>query len=63
MKQEHILKKIWKKPELRVLCRGESEENVLAVCKHYQEAWFAGPLGIFACGKPGQVICQANDNS
>ena len=33
-KQEHILKKIWKKPELRVLCRGESEENVLDVCKH-----------------------------
>lgn len=26
-------KKIWKKPELKVICKGETEENVLAGCK------------------------------
>ncbi len=43
-KQEHISKKTWSKPELRVLCRGESEENVLGGCKDNNQPGH-GPTG------------------
>jgi len=33
VEQKNMLKKIWQKPELQVICRGTSEENVLDACK------------------------------
>ena len=54
-KQEHIVKKTWKKPELQVLSRGESEENVLAGCK----ASLLGDLGPQGSGRCNWIYaCQ-----
>ncbi len=64
IKQEHISKKIWRKPELRVLCRGESEENVLASCKSYQDTWLGnGRFGLVTCGQGGEWFCNSATNS
>ena len=55
IKQEHIAKKIWHKPELQVLCRGESEENVLGGCKIDIGYSNTGPGGFSRCRtKPPQ---------
>ena len=55
-KQEHISKKIWKKPKLRVLCRGTSEENVLSICKNDQPH-SSGP-GWNKCRHAGTPSCD-----
>ncbi|MCK5100625.1 MAG: hypothetical protein KAR45_21120 [Desulfobacteraceae bacterium] len=63
-KQKLILKKIWQKPELRVLCRGKSEENVLTACKTYRDPMFGnGPLGWITCGHAFERFCNATANS
>lgn len=61
IKQEHISKKIWYKPELRVLCRGESEENVLITCKSWKE--IAGPNGNQQCRDWGGGQCRDSASS
>lgn len=38
------IKKIWLRPQLKVLIKSESEENVLYVCKK-GDAVFSGPVG------------------
>ncbi|MCP3875010.1 MAG: hypothetical protein GY699_17895 [Desulfobacteraceae bacterium] len=63
VKQEHISKKIWQKPELKVICRGESEENVLASCKGMGSWLGSGPFGIVTCGQGGEWFCNASTNS
>ena len=47
--QEHISKKKWQKPELHVLSRGESEENVLGGCKMDIGHSNNGPGGFSRC--------------
>jgi hypothetical protein len=60
--QKKILKRAWQKPELKILCRGESEENVLASCKNHVSFMQGGPLG-WDCKSLGGLICNVNTNS
>ena len=62
-KKGHIPKKTWQKPELQVLCRGESEENVLAGCKNHGSIFGSGPFGLPGCGQGLEWICNSNTNS
>ena len=39
-------KKVWEKPKLVVLTRGEREEAVLTLCKHRENIPGSGPLGL-----------------
>ncbi len=60
--QEQIQKKLWQKPELRILCRGENEENVLASCKNHGSFFDGGPGGL-QCGDPWSWMCKDNTGS
>jgi hypothetical protein len=62
-KQEHTLKKIWQTPELRVLSKGESEENVLASCKNLGSWFGSGPFGLPGCGQGSEWVCNSAANS
>ena len=63
IKQEHTAKKKWCKPELQVLSRGESEENVLAGCKMYEHSiWGDGPGG-YQCNIWTGWACNVKTNS
>ena len=60
-KKDHIPKKTWQKPELQVLCRGESAENVLIVCKVWKVE--GGPEGNHHCRSWGGGQCHDSSNS
>lgn len=62
VKQNKIIKKQWQKPELQVICRGESEENVLGSCKNHGSLWDNGPEGI-SCTSWVSFFCSTSSNS
>jgi len=46
------MKKKWKKPKLVILYRGQSEENVLKICKHEHGATAGPQVQVNACFRP-----------
>ena len=46
MRQNGQKKREWKKPELRILVKSESEESVLSGCKVWEQSFLDGPGGV-----------------
>ena len=55
------MKKVWKKPQLIVLCRARPEESVLVVCKSLANSP-AGPGLIRKC-RQGSMWCSEDGPS
>ena len=57
------MKRAWKKPEIKMLVRGESEESVLYNCKGWQGTGDGGPFGGNECYDESDYPCAAVEYS
>ena len=55
-------KRAWKKPEVRVLVKSQSEEAVLSGCKVWKESLFSGP-GDMSCKWYSGWLCNQETTS